>query len=90
MNGSRGTFLHHYVTKLLQIHLFAVPASQMLTLEDQYIALQYDDSCLYLIKCPLHCGHWKVRLDKRVRSILAEVRGALTEVNAVVCALCKS
>lgn len=82
MNCSRGTFLHHYVTKLLQIHLFAVPASQMLTLDDQYIALRYDNSCLYLIKCPLHCGRRKVRLDKQVDFIPSEVHGAQTEVLA--------
>lgn len=57
INCSCGAFLHHYVTKLLQIHLFAVPASQMLTLDDQYIARWYDNSCLYLIQCPLHCCH---------------------------------
>lgn len=40
MNCSSVTFLHNDIAKLLQIHAFALPASQMLSLDDQYVALQ--------------------------------------------------
>lgn len=74
MNCSCGAFLRHYITKLVQIHLFAVPASQMLSLDDRCIALRYDNSCLDLIKRPLLCGHWEVSLDEPVESVLSEVQ----------------
>lgn len=41
-----------------------MPAPQTLSLDDQLIVPLYDNSCLYLINCLEHWGHWEIGLNK--------------------------
>lgn len=36
----------------------------MLSLDDQLIVPLYNNSCLYLINCLAHRGHWEIGLNK--------------------------